>query len=397
MGTPRLHIRPGNPDFLDLPWDRPIDDWKSDRLVEMPTGVHRHPVRFVGYPEGVYAIKELPRRFATSEYEVLEALEEVTSRAAEPAGLVLREWLDPHVEQAGAVVTRFVEHAFPYRNLLAGHGFGPRRPQMMDAIAGLLVELHLVGCFWGDCSLSNVLYRYDAGAIEAIMIDGETSEIYESLSDGQRAHDLEIMIENVAGEMADIAAMNGVELEEGDLQLGEDIRSRYEGLWRELNDDLVVTRDERYRIRERIARLNDLGFAVQDFDIEPTDAGDLIRMTVRVGGRTFNSERLRQLTGIDASENQAKVILGDLDAFLSRTGTATASGKSVGTFKWLTSSFEPTVQQLSGLWHGDDPVQGYCDFLHHRLVLAQAQQRDVPNDEAFDSWVESGFPGFPVG
>ena len=73
-------------------------------------------------------------------------------------------------------------------------------------MASLLVELHLVGLFWGDCSLSNLLYRWDAGLIEAIMIDGETSMLKEELSRGQRLEDLQIMIENVAGEMADIAA-----------------------------------------------------------------------------------------------------------------------------------------------------------------------------------------------
>ena len=64
--------------------------------------------------------------------------------------------------------------------------------------AGLLVELHLAGCFWGDCSLSNVLYRYDANTIQAIMIDAETVELRETLSDGQRYDDLEVMIHRVS-------------------------------------------------------------------------------------------------------------------------------------------------------------------------------------------------------
>lgn len=397
MGIPRLSIRSGNPDFLDLPWEQPVDDWDDPHLVTMPTGIHRHPVVFVAYPEGVYAIKEMPDRLARNEYRVLEALEELTNRGARPAGLVEREWLDPHEEQSGAVITRFVDHSFPYRRLLIGPGFGLRRAQMLDAMAGLLVEIHLVGCFWGDCSLSNVLYRYDAGGIEAIMVDAETSAVYPELSDGQRAEDLEIMKVNFAGEMSDIAAMSNVDVEDADLWLGDDVIERYESLWSELTDELVIAPTERYRIRERIERLNSLGFSVENIDIVPSGDENRVKMTAHVGGRTYNSDRLGQLTGIEASENQARVILGDLEYHLAKSGASSATGKSVGTFKWLNETYEPIVARIREIWHGDDTVQGYCDFLNHRLKLATERRSDVDNEEAFASWVESGLPGFSPG
>lgn len=396
MATPRLQIRPGNPDFLDLPWDDCVDAWDNERLVTMPVGVHRHPVVFVAYPEGVYAIKELPLRLARKEYAVLVALQERTHRAAVPAGLVERGWLDPHNEGAGAVITRFLEHTFPCRRVISGAGFGGRREQMLDALAGLLVELHLVGCFWGDCSLSNVLYRYDADGIEAVMIDAETSELHPSLSDGQRAHEIEIMIENLAGEMADIAAQDESPIEEADLNLGTDVAERYTALWAELTDDLVISPSDNYRIRERIERINDLGFAVEDIEIEPTNGGQQVTMRVRVGGRTYHSDRLRALTGIEASENQARLIRGDLSYYLAKHGDVTATRKSVGTFKWLTNNFEPLVARIAADWHGEDPVQGYCDFLNHRMVLALERGEDIPNEEAYESWAAAGFPGFMV-
>ncbi len=396
MGTPHLQIRPGNPDFLDLPWDRPVTEWTHERLVEMPAGIHRHPVVFVAYDEGVFAIKEVPRRVANSEYHLLRALEDRTTRSAEAVGLVERVWLDPLEEQSAAVITRYVDHSFPYRHLVSGVSFGARRVQLLDAVAGLLVELHLAGCYWGDCSLSNVLYRYDAETIEAVMIDGETSELRDRLSDGQRVQDLEIMKVNLAGDMADIAAMNGVEIDHADLSLGEDIESRYLALWAELNEELVISRDEGYRIRERISRLNDLGFSVDDVELNPTDQGNVVSMKVSVGGRTFHSERLRQLTGVEASENQARVILSDLNYFLAKHGSTTPSGKSVGTFKWLTTSFEPIVAAIVERKDGD-PVQGYCDFLNHRIRLAQKRSQDVPNDEALEDWISSGMPGFDFG
>ncbi|MGH8913141.1 MAG: DUF4032 domain-containing protein [Acidimicrobiia bacterium] len=395
MATPHLQIRPGNPDFLDLPWERPISEWEHERLVDMPTGIHRHPVVFTAYEEGVFVIKELPRRFAHGEYHLFRALEERTSRAAEPVGLVERLWVDPHDEQSAAVITRYVDHSFPYRHLVSGPGLGARRAQLLDAVAGLLVELHLAGCFWGDCSLSNVLYRYDAETIEAVMIDGETSRLRDRLSDGQRVEDLEIMKMNIAGEMADIAAMTGEDIDNADLGLGDDVQARYDSLWSELNQELVIARDESYQIRERVARLNDLGFSVDDVYLDPTDTGNLVRLNVNVAGRTFHSERLRQLSGVDASENQARVILTDLNYFLAKHGSTTSSGKSVGTFKWLTTSYEPIVKRISELRDGD-PVQGYCDFLNHRFRLARARSQDVANEEALEDWIDSGMPGFDI-
>jgi len=395
MGTPHLQIRPGNPDFLDLPWADPIEEWVSERLVDMPTGVHRHPVVFVAYDEGVYAIKELPRRHAAAEFTVLRSLEERTGLAATPAGLVSRNWLEHGAEQGGAVITRYVEHSFPYRHLVSGPGFGRRRGQLLDAIAGLMVDLHLAGCFWGDCSLSNVLYRYDAGAIEAIMIDAETSELHPGLSDGQRLQDLEIMKENLAGEMADIAAEHGIDLDEADLGLGDGVEERYDSLWGELNEDLVISANERYRIRQRIARLNELGFSVDDVDLAPVGQDDRVRMRARVGGRAFHSQRLRELTGIEASENQSRHILSDLNYFIAKSGSKSSTGKTVAVMSWITTCFEPLVAQISEVWDGD-PIQGFCDLLQFRLSVATGRGSDVPNEEAFRLWSDAGYPGFPV-
>jgi hypothetical protein len=195
--------------------------------------------------------------------------------------------------------------------------------------------------------------------------------------------------------MSDIAAMTGVEIDHADLSLGDDVEARYDSLWAELNEELVITTDESYRIRERIARLNELGFSVDDVYLDPTDTGNLVRLKVQVGGRTFHSERLRELTGIEASENQARVILSDLTYFLASHGPMSSSRKGVGTFKWLTTSFEPAVARIQEV-RGGNPVQGYCDLLNHRFLLAKARGQDVPNDEALDDWIASGMPGFDV-
>lgn len=395
MSVPNLHIRPGNPDFLDLPWDRPVDDWPEDVTVDMPTGIHRHPIVFVAYDEGIYAIKELPLELAAHEFDTLRSLENRTSASARPAGFVERPWLDTDREGAGAVITRYVDYAFPYRTLIAGGSFGVRRDQMLDAFAGLLVELHLAGCFWGDCSLSNVLYRYDAGAIETVMVDAETTQLYESISDGRRREDLEIMRENLAGGMADIAAAAGQDLDHADLDIGSDIAERYDLLWQELNRDLVIGSDERYRIRDRIERLNDLGFAVDDIDVVGEGGDNRVRITVKVGGRSYHSNRLRKVAGIDASENQARHILADLARHQARHGGfGSPTEEIVSIMTWRANRFEELTARIAELRPTFDPVQGYADFLNYRHRRATEAGRDVDSQAMFVAWIEAGMPGF---
>ena len=392
--TPRLSVRSDHPDFVDLDWSEPISQWVSPRLVSMPEGIHRHPVVFVAYAQGVYAIKELPIRFARHEFETLGAMNEVTRHVATPVGLVERPWIEESSESSGAVITAYVSHAFPYRHLVSGHDFGRRRGSLLDAFAGLLVELHLHGLYWGDCSLSNTLYRWDASSIEAIMIDAETSSIYGHISKGQRLQDLDIMEMNVAGEMADIAAEHDVSIDDADMELGFDISARYAALWEELTTSLIVTAGDHYRIRHRIERLNALGFAVESIDLIPVDDGVNVKMRVRVGGRQYHSERLRQIAGIDTSENQARSILSDLSYHEAKLGLTSETRKSVGAMKWRSLVFEPMIHQIT-LDLPDHPVyQAYCDFLAYRLRVATDRDRDVDNAEAYEAWKDAGFPAF---
>lgn len=381
---------------MDLPWSEPLPTWTVPELVDLPKGISRHEVRFIETDRGIYAIKELPERAARNDYEVLRQLEELRAPAVIPVGLITNRTGDPAEEAAAALVTVYEAFAFSYRELLAGAGFGQNRKRMLDAFAHLLVELHLAGCFWGDCSLSNVLYRWDADTIDTIMVDAETASVYPgALSTGQRNEDISIMIENVAGGMGDIAALAGTDLDQADLDMGSDIAERYEQLWSELKDEEVIGADERYRITDRIARINALGFDVEEVDLVSGPEGNELRFKLRVGGRNFHSRRLRDLTGIDALENQARQILADLYYFQAKDESHTPTMKNVAAIRWRVTEFEPMISELAGIEAVNDPVQAYCDVLHHRYNLATELGRDVSTSEALEGWVEAGMPGYP--
>jgi hypothetical protein len=394
-----LTIRPGNPDFLDLPWDISIVDWHVDHMIELPKGISRHEVRFFEYREGIYVIKELSERAARQDYNVLRTLESLGAPAVIPVGVVERRHPDRHAEQSAALITRYEPFSFSYRELLAGPGFGPRRTQMLNAFAELLVELHALGVFWGDCSLSNVLYRFDAEAIETIMVDAETAEVYEdgALSVGHREEDLQIMIENVAGGMADIAAEAGHDLDQADITLGEDIGERYRALWSEVTSEDLIPADERYKISERIERLNHLGFDVEEVDLIPADGGAKLAVKLRVGGRNFHTNRLKNLTGIEALEHQARQILSDLYYFQAIQGGETPTGKNIASIQWRIGAFEPYLARLAALEGIVDPIQAFCDLLHHRYILSAAAGQDMGTEAAFEDWLAAGRPGYPIG
>ena len=396
---PELTIRAGHPDFLELPWEVSLSDWEIDNFVELPKGISRHEVRFVQYPTGIYAIKELPTRAARQDYTVLRSLESFGGPAVRPVGLIEKRDPDRYSERSAALITAYEPFSFSYRELVEGSGFGARRTQMLDAFAGLLVELHLAGVFWGDCSLSNVLYRFDAEAIETVMVDAETAVVFEAgmITDGRRHEDIEIMIINVAGGMADIAASHGVDIDYADLALGEDIAARYHGLWTELMAEPTIAVDERYRISNRIERLNDLGFHVEEIDLIPQDeGGSRLKLKLKVGGRTFHANRLNELTGIEALEQQAKQLLSDLYYFQANQGGSTATAKNVAAVQWRVSVFEPMLERIRQIPEVVDPIQAYCDLLLHRYVMSEGFGHDVGIEAAWDDWVSRGRPGYPL-
>lgn len=397
MATPNIIVKAGNPDFLDLPWEESLGHWDLEELVDLPKGISRHTVRFLETPLAIYALKELPERAARNDYEALRHLEELAAPAVKPVGLVTGRTDDPHDEVSAALITLYESFSFSYRELLQGPGFGSNRTRMLDAFAYLLVRLHLVGCYWGDCSLSNVLYRWDADAIETLMVDAETASVHPSgLSTGQRLEDLSIMVENVGGGMADIAARAGTDLRESDLGMGEEIAARYHDLWRELVDEEAIRSDERYRISKRMERINALGFDVEEVELVPSpDDGGKLKFKLRLGGRTFHTNRLRDLTGVEALENQARQILADLYYFQAREGKPTSTLKDISTMRWRVNEFEPTIERLRGVEGVTDPIQAYCDVLHHRYLMATDQERDVPTAEALEDWVAAGRPGYP--
>ncbi len=385
----QLTARTGHPDFLDLPWDRPLATWDADRLVEVATGVHRHVVRFVHYPAGVYALKELPPRLAAREYRLLRELEDRSLPVVEPVGRVV-DRVGQDGDPLGAVlITRHLDFSLPYRSLFE-RGIPDARGRLLDALAGLLVRLHLVGFFWGDCSLSNALFRRDAGALAAHVVDAETGELHGELTDGQRGHDLAIATENIAGELLDVQAAFELDDLEPFATAGE-LRDRYEGLWRELVTEETFGPNERYRVDERLRRVNELGFDVEEVEVRTTDEGFTLRLRTQVVEPGHHQRRLMSLTGLHVQENQARRLLNDLVQFKARLEDDHGEQlpDAVVAFRWVNEVFEPTVEAIPAELRGKrEPAELFHEVLEHKYLRARGLGRDVGFDEAVGSYVD---------
>jgi hypothetical protein len=255
---------------------------------------------------------------------------------------------------------------------------------LLDAFAELLVRLHLAGFFWGDCSLSNALFRRDAGKLSAYLVDAETGELHEQLSEGQRAHDLQLAQENLYGELLDVG-------NEEALELTEHVTASYERLWGELTHEEEFGRDERFRLEERLRRLNELGFDAAEIELLGTESGYRLRLRSRVVEPGYHRRRLLELTGLRAQENQARRLLGDLDVFraeLDVRGDAPVSDAALAG-RWLNDVFEPAIASIPAeLWGKREAAELYHELLEHRWYASQRKGRDVGRDEALRSYVD---------
>jgi hypothetical protein len=384
----QLQARTGHPDFLDLPWEQPLVDWESERLVHVVRGIGRHVVRFVDYDGAVYALKELPGKIAQREYGLLRQLGVAEMPVVEAVGVATRgsDTLD------AVLITRHLDYSLPYRTLFSGPGRPDLGDRLLDAGAQLLVRLHLAGFFWGDCSLSNMLFRRDAGALSAYLVDAETGELHPTLSDGQRNHDLEIAEENLAGELADVAAELGRPLTVPGEETAAELVRRYEHLWDELVRDELFGPDERYRLHERLRRLNELGFDVEELELQSADEGYRLRLHPRVVEPGHHRRRLLTLTGLHAQENQARRLLNDLADF--RAELEQTEGRplpeTIAAYRWLEEVFKPTIDGVPPELHGKrEAPEIYHEVLEHRWYLCEAAARDIERREAVVSYVDN--------
>ncbi|QHT58046.1 DUF4032 domain-containing protein [Cellulomonas sp. H30R-01] len=393
----RLQITAANPDpaLLDLPWQVPLEDWPAETLAALPRGISRHIVRFVRLSGRVIAVKEIGETVAYREYELLRQLDRIDVPSVVPVGVITGR-RDPDGEPLEAVlITEHLQFSLPYRALFSQSLRPDTATRLIDALAVLLVRLHLAGFYWGDVSLSNTLFRRDAETFAAYLVDAETGDLHDTLTTGQREYDLEVARVNIIGELMDLQAGEFLEEDVDAVAIGNALAERYRELWRALTETESFGYGERWRVQARIDRLNDLGFDVGELDITTDVGGTTVQIQPKVVDAGHHSRRLMRLTGLDVQENQARRLLNDLDEYRAATDRQREDEAFVA-HDWLTEVFEPAVRAVPReLRHKLEPAQVFHELLDHRWYLSQQHGRDVPMPEVVKSYVKNILPTRP--
>jgi len=379
-----------------LPWNQPLEQWPVDPALAEKRGISRHIVRLIranDEPDSeIYAVKETVSEFANREYAALRELRRLQAPSVDPIAVVEGRKDVNGEELPCALATRFLPYSLPYRVVLSGALSPHDILNMANALALLLVRLHLLGFWWGDCSLSNTLFRRDAEGFAAYLVDAETGEFQKSLSDGQREHDLEIAHFNVAAELEDLA-LSGVLYPGMDpVRASEAVIKRYRRLWAALRDPQSLDPTDRRAVERAMRQLHDLGFAVEEVSIAIDGENKVLKFQPKLVAAGYHTNRLRELMGLETEELQAKRILASFDRYRARESNLSANVNEV-TIKWLTEVFNPIVNSVPAEHLGRvEPAQLFHEVLEHRWYLSEAAGHDVGLDFASKSYVSEVLP-----
>ena len=379
-----------DPALLDLPWHLPLEEWPDENIVALPKGLSRHTVRFAHLSGHVIAIKETLPELARREYDMLRNLTKLDVPSVEAFAIINNRIDDLGNELPSVLITRHLKFSLPYRAMWSQGLRAETATRLVDALALLLVRLHIAGFFWGDVSLSNTLFRRDAGSFAAYLVDAETGHLYDSgLSNGQRENDLEIARVNIAGELMDLIASGNAAPGIDAVATSERIMSKYRELWAELTGAESFNAEEKWKINLRIERLNKLGFDIDEMSIRQDASGSRIKIQPKVVDAGHHARRLIRLTGLDVEENQARRLLNDLYEY-SRDHNRNGADEEVLAHEWLSNVYEPVMlsvpKDLSGKL---EPAEVFHQVLEHRWYISENAGQDISLSEAVDSYVKN--------
>lgn len=378
-----------DPALLDLPWDVELEQWPAEVLAALPRGLSRHVVRFVKLSGSLVAVKEIGERVAFHEYATLRTLQRLEVPSVEPLAVVTGRRDANGEELNTALVTQHLPFSLPYRALFSQTMRPATVDRLIDALSVLLVRLHLTGFYWGDVSLSNTLFRRDAGALAAYLVDAETGEVHPTLTVGQRTYDVDLARTNIIGEMMDLQAGGVLDEDHDVIATGDRLVERYEFLWRELTESERIGIDERWRVMERITRLNDMGFDVDEITLSTDIDGMTMSIKPKVVDAGHFHRQIMRLTGLDVQENQARRMLNDMDSYRALTGRQGDDLELVA-HDWLTDVFEATVRAVPREYRSKlQPAEVFHEVLEHRWYISERERRDVPITEAVRSYVDT--------
>jgi len=374
----------------------PLEQWPEDETLAAQRGISRHIVRLVrSTPDPaseIYAVKETVEEFAVREYEALRELSLRGAPAVAQVAIVTNRYSQNGEELPCAIVTRFLPYSLPYRIVLSGQITQHEISNMANALAYLLVRLHLLGFWWGDCSLSNTLFRRDAEGFAAYLVDAETGEFQKKLSNGQREHDLELARFNVAAELEDLKIAGVLFPAMDPIRASESVITRYRRIWKSLSEPQVLPAGDRHAVERAMRSLQDIGFAVEEVDIQLAGDKSTVTFIPKLVAPNYHSQRLVELMGLETEELQAKRILASFDRFRSRE-IEQSPKKEDAAKRWLEEVFYKVINAVPAAMRGRvEDAQLFHEVLEHRWYLGEKAGRDLGLEFATNDYISKVLP-----
>ncbi|MEZ7897433.1 MAG: DUF4032 domain-containing protein [Flaviflexus sp.] len=377
------------PALFDLPWHLSLESWPEETLAALPRGISRHIVRFVHLEGRVIAIKEIGEAVAHREYNMLRDLGRLGAPAVTPLAVVTGRVDEEGRHLEAALITEHLSYSLPYRALF-GQWLKPETAnRLIDALSILMVKLHLLGFYWGDVSLSNTLFRRDAGEFAAYLVDAETGELHENLSNGKREYDIDVARTNIIGELMDLQSGEMLDENADVVAHGDRLYERYTTLWGELTRVDSFASNERWRVDDRIYRLNSLGFDVGELAMISNASGTSVSIQPKVVDAGHYHRQMMRLTGMDVEENQARRLLNDMESYRALAGRGDQDLAQVA-HDWMLNVFQPSVNAVPVSLRGRlQPAELYHELLEHRWYMSEAAGHDVSMTYSTRSYIES--------
>ena len=147
--------------------------------------------------------------------------------------------------------------------------------------------------------------------------------------------------------------------------------------------------EEMWRIEQRVERLNDLGFDVDELDIVTDFDGDRIVIQPKVVELGHHRRELQALTGLDVEDAQARRLLNDLAAYTAHCDLG-REDRSVVANRWLTEIYEPVVNLVPRELRGKlEPAEIFHEILVHRWYLSEQRGAEVDLFETARDYIDT--------
>jgi len=227
-------------------------------------------------------------------------------------------------------------------------------------------------------------------------VDAETAELHPTLSDGQRLGDIDYAAERVGGELFDLQDGGVLPPDVDPVAVAHELPERYHALWNELTREEVFRPDEqRYRVAERIERLNALGFDVDELELVTASEGIRLRVHTRVAETGRERQRLFALTGLEVTENQARRMLNDVVSY--RAYLEQKDGRSVpetvAAHRWRAEVYDRVLAMVpADLVDRLAPAEVFHEILEHRWFLSEQAGTDVGTAAAAQAYIAGILP-----